>query len=91
MDLSAREPRLSQPGRFTVAMDLQVNTGHGYLTIEPVIWDVVERRERGRGPHALIHVNDPEVGTVNMHAHVRVETEPTIVETASAEPVAPAH
>ena len=46
MDLSAREPRLSQPGRFTVAMDLQVNTGHGYLTIEPVIWDVVERRER---------------------------------------------
>ncbi len=90
MDLSAREPRLSQPGRFTVAMDLQVNTGHGYLTIEPVIWDVVERRERGRGPHVLIHVNDPElVGTVNMHAHVRVETEPTIVETASAEPVAP--
>ena len=87
MDLSAREPQLSQPGHFVATMDLQVNTGHGYLTIETVIWDVVERRERGRGPHAVVHVNDPEVrGTVNLHPTLRVEMEPTPAE--SVDPVA---
>jgi hypothetical protein len=76
MDLSAREPQLSQPGRFTATLDLQVNTGHGYLTVETVIWDVVERRERNRGPHAVIHVNDPDlVGTVNLHPTLRFEME----------------
>jgi hypothetical protein len=87
MDLSAREPQLSQPGRFVATMDLQVNTGHGYLTVETVIWDVVERRERGRGPHAVIHVNDPDLtGTVNLHPTLRVEREQMAVE--SIEPVA---
>ena len=86
MDLSAREPQLSQPGRFAATMDLQMNTGHGYLTVETVIWDVVERRERGQGPHAVIHVNDPDlVGTVNLHPTLRVEREQTVVE--SVEPV----
>jgi ABC-type polysaccharide/polyol phosphate transport system ATPase subunit len=82
MDLTAREPQLSQPGHFVATMDLQVNTGHGYLTVETVIWDVVERRERGRGPHAVVHVNDPDlVGTVNLHPRLRVETERTRQET----------
>ena len=67
-------------------MELQLNTGHGYLTVETVIWDVVERRERGRGPHAVIHVNDPDlVGTVNLHPTLRVEMEHTAAE--SVEPV----
>jgi ABC-type polysaccharide/polyol phosphate transport system ATPase subunit len=89
MDLTAREPRLSEPGRFAATMDLQANTGHGYLTVETVIWDVVERRERARGPHAVIHVDDPDlVGTVNLHPQLRVETQGALVETAS-EPVLP--
>jgi ABC-type polysaccharide/polyol phosphate transport system ATPase subunit len=85
MDLTAREPRLSEPGHFIAAMDLQANTGHGYLTVETVIWDVVERRERGRGPHAVIHVDDPElVGTVNLHPRLRVEMHPALVATAES-------
>ena len=88
MDLSAREPQLSQPGRFTATMDLQMNTGHGYVTIETVIWDVIERRERGRGPHAVVHVDDPDLaGTVNLHPHVRVERDRSQVEMVGAEPV----
>jgi ABC-type polysaccharide/polyol phosphate transport system ATPase subunit len=87
MDLSGREQLLSQPGRFVATMDLQVNTGHGYLTVETVVWDVVERRERGRGPHGVIHVNDPQmVGTVNLHPTVRVEMEHSPTDTV--EPVA---
>jgi ABC-type polysaccharide/polyol phosphate transport system ATPase subunit len=85
MDLTAREPRLSEPGHFVASIDLQANTGHGYLTVETVIWDVVERRERGRGPHGVIHVDDPElVGTVNLHPRLRVETQRAFVETADA-------
>jgi hypothetical protein len=88
MDLSAREPQLAQPGQFVATMDLQVNTGHGYLTVETVIWDVIERRERGRGPHGVVHVNDPDlVGTVNLHPRLRVEMERTAVETEPATPL----
>jgi ABC-type polysaccharide/polyol phosphate transport system ATPase subunit len=83
MDLGAREPRLSEPGHFVASIDLQANTGHGYLTVETVIWDVVERRERGRGPQVVIHVDDPGlVGTVNLHPRMRVETQGALVETA---------
>ena len=83
MDLSAREPRLSEPGQFVASIDLQANTGQGYLTVETIIWDVVERRERGRGPHGIIHVDDPElVGTVNLHPRLRVETSGAFAEMA---------
>ena len=83
MDLTAREPRLSEPGNFVASIDLQANTGHGYLTVETIIWDVVERRERGRGPHGVIHVDDPDlVGTVNLHPRLRVETHGAFAETA---------
>ena len=83
MDLSAREPRLSEPGQFVASIDLQANTGQGYLTVETVVWDVVERRERGRGPHGVIHVDDPDlVGTVNLHPRLRVETHGAFAETA---------
>jgi len=83
LDLSAREPRLSEPGQFVATMDLQANTGHGYLTVETVVWDSVERRDRCRGPHAVIHVNDPDLGgTVNLHPRLRVETQGALAETA---------
>jgi len=83
MDLSAREPRLSEPGHFVASIDLQANTGQGYLTVETIIWDVVERRERARGPHGIIHVDDPDlVGTVNLHPRLRVETHGAFAETA---------
>ena len=85
MDLTAREPQLSEPGHFVATMDLQANTGHGYLTVETIIWDVVERRERARGPHGLIQVDDPDlVGTVNLHPRLRVETQGELAGTGTA-------
>jgi ABC-type polysaccharide/polyol phosphate transport system ATPase subunit len=82
LDLTAREPRLSAPGSFVATIDLQANTGNGYLTVETVVWDSVEGRDRARGPHALIHVNDPELsGTVNLHPRLRVETRGAVAET----------
>jgi ABC-type polysaccharide/polyol phosphate transport system ATPase subunit len=83
LDLSARESKLSEAGHFVVTIELQANTGHGYLTVETVVWDRVERRDRGRGPGAVIHVDDPELtGTVNLHPRLRVEKERALVETA---------
>lgn len=82
MDLSTREPRLSEPGHFVASMELQANTGHGYLTVETIVWDAVQRRDRGMGPHAVIHVHDPGlVGTVNLHPRLRVETQSALIET----------
>ena len=83
LDLTRREPSLSEPGPFVATMVLQANTGTGYLTLETVVWDTVERRDRGRGPHAVIHVHDPELsGTVNLHPQLRVTRERTLVGTA---------
>jgi hypothetical protein len=41
------------------------------LTIETDIWDVVERRERGRGPL---------VGTIHLHPKLRLQMEHAPVE-----------
>ena len=83
LDLSAREPRLSEPGQFVASLDLQANTGHGYLTVETIVWDAVQRKDRWKGPHAVIHVHDPGlVGTVNLHPRLHVETQSALVEAA---------
>ena len=85
MDLSAREPRLSEPGHFVASMDLQANTGDGYFTVETIVWDTVQRRERWRGPHAVFHVHDPGLGgTVNLHPRLRVEMQDSLVEVVDA-------
>ena len=69
--------------QFVASIDLQTNTGQGYLTVESVVWDVVERRERGRGPHGVSHVDDPDlVRTVNLHPRLRVETHGAFAQTA---------
>jgi lipopolysaccharide transport system ATP-binding protein len=85
MDLTTREPRLSEPGHFVASVDLQANTGHGYLTVETIVWDAVERRHRARGPQGVIHVDDPGLpGTVNMHPRLRVETQGSVIEAVDA-------
>ena len=85
MDLTAREPRLSEPGHFVASVDLQANTGDGYLTVETIVWDAVQRRHRWRGPQAVIHVHDPGLGgTVNMHPRLRVETQGSLVQAVDA-------
>ena len=85
MDLSTREPRLSEPGHFVASMDLQANTGDGYFTVETIVWDAVQRRERWRGPHAVFHVHDPGFGgTVNLHPRLRVEMQGPLVQAVDA-------
>ena len=85
MDLTARETRLSEPGHFVASMDLQANTGDGYLTVETFVWDAVQRRQRCKGPRGVIHVHDPGLGgSVNMHPRLRVETQGSLVQAVDA-------
>ena len=39
LDLTAHEPSLSEPGTFDATIDLQMNTGRGYFSIETPIWN----------------------------------------------------
>src|SRR5262249_10562555 len=55
--LTAHEPRLSEPGTFDVTVDLQLNTGRGYFSVETPMWNTRERRELGQGPHAVTCVD----------------------------------
>ena len=57
LDLTAREPSLSEPGAFEVTVDLQMNMGRGYFSIETPIWNIRERRELGQGPQAVTSVD----------------------------------
>jgi ABC-type polysaccharide/polyol phosphate transport system ATPase subunit len=80
MDLGRHEPRLMEPGHFVASLDLQANTGDGYLTVETIVWDAVQRRDRWKGPHGIVHVHDPGLGgTVNLHPRLRVETLGSVV------------
>jgi lipopolysaccharide transport system ATP-binding protein len=77
IDLTAQEPVLREPGTFEVTIDLQMNTGRGYFSIESAVWNTQERRELWNGPHAVACVDAaPFHGGTNLHPRVRVETRP---------------
>jgi ABC-type polysaccharide/polyol phosphate transport system ATPase subunit len=82
LDLTAHEPSLLEPGTFDVTVDLQLNTGKGYFSIETPIWNTLERRELGQGPQAVTSVDVAAFhGGTNLHPRVSVVTRP-----ASARP-----
>jgi ABC-type polysaccharide/polyol phosphate transport system ATPase subunit len=77
LDLTAHEPSLCEPGNFDVTVELQVNTGRGYFSIETPIWNTQERRELGQGPQAVTCVDvAPFHGVTNLHPRVHVVRHP---------------
>jgi ABC-type polysaccharide/polyol phosphate transport system ATPase subunit len=77
IDLTAHEPCLCEPGSFDVAVELQMNTGRGYFSIETPISNTQERRELGQGPQAVTCVDvAPFHGATNLHSRVRVVRHP---------------
>jgi ABC-type polysaccharide/polyol phosphate transport system ATPase subunit len=77
VDLTAQEPCLCEPGSFDVTVELQVNTGKGYFSIETPIWNAQERRELGHGPQAVTSVDSASFqGFTNFHPRVQVVTHP---------------
>ncbi len=77
LDLTAHEPSLSEPGTFDATVDLQLNTGKGYFSIETPIWNTRERRELGQGPQAVTSVDRTAFhGVTNLHPRVHVVTRP---------------
>jgi hypothetical protein len=78
LDLLTYEPRLSEPGSFDATIELQLNTGKGYFSIETPIWDTRERRELGQGPQAVTCVDKAVFqGGTNLHPSVQVVMHPT--------------
>ena len=77
LDLTAHEPSLCEPGTFDVTVELQMNTGKGYFSIETPIWNTQERRELGQGPQAVTCVDvAPFHGATNLHPRVHVVRRP---------------
>jgi hypothetical protein len=77
LDLTAHEPSLSEPGTFDATIDLQMNTGRGYFSIETPIWNTRVRRELGQGPQAVTSVDRAAFhGAANLHPRVSVVTGP---------------
>ena len=77
LDLTAHEPSLSEPGTFDATVELQLNTGRGYFSIETPMWNVRERRELGQGPQAVTSVDVAAFhGGTNLHPRVHVEMHP---------------
>ena len=85
-DLTRLEPRLRDPGAFVATVELQLNTGKGFFSIETGVWDAVERRDVTRGPQALIRVSEPDFdGITNLCPRIRVERIPLGGEGAALE------
>jgi ABC-type polysaccharide/polyol phosphate transport system ATPase subunit len=77
VDLTAHEPGLSEPGTFDATVDLQLNMGKGYFSIETPIWNTRERRELGQGPQAVTSIDRAAFhGGTNLHPRVAVVTRP---------------
>jgi lipopolysaccharide transport system ATP-binding protein len=77
LDLTAHEPRLAEPGTFDITIELQLNLGRGYFSIETPIFNTRERRELGQGPQAVTCVDRAAFhGGTNLHPRVRVVTGP---------------
>jgi hypothetical protein len=77
LDLTAQDPRLREPGTFDVTVELQLNTGNGYYSIETHTWNRLIRRELGHGPQALTSVDRARFqGGTNLHPRVSVVTHP---------------
>jgi len=77
LDLTTYEPRLSEPGAFDATIELQLNTGRGYFSIETPIWNTRERRELGQGPQAVTCVDSAAFqGVTNLHPSVQVVMRP---------------
>jgi ABC-type polysaccharide/polyol phosphate transport system ATPase subunit len=77
LDLTTHEPRLSEPGTFDATVELQLNTGKGYFSIETPMWNTRERRELGQGPQAVTSVDVAAFhGGTNLHPRVHVEMHP---------------
>jgi ABC-type polysaccharide/polyol phosphate transport system ATPase subunit len=75
LDLTSHESRLEESGPFEMNVDLQMNTGKGYFSIETVVWNRQEHRDRGYGPRALIRVESSGfIGNVNLHPRVHLTT-----------------
>jgi hypothetical protein len=73
VDLTAREPRLVQPGTFEAKVQLQANMSNGYFSIETPVWHVRERREIGQSMKGLVRVQGAAFfGTTNLHARVQI-------------------
>jgi len=77
IDLTTYEPSLSEPGTFDVTVELQLNTGKGYFSIETPISNTRERRELSQGPHAVTSVEvAPFHGATNLHPRVHIVRHP---------------
>jgi ABC-type polysaccharide/polyol phosphate transport system ATPase subunit len=77
LDLTTHEPSLAEPGTFDATVELQLNTGKGYFSIETPIWNTRERRELGQGPQAVTSVDRAAFhGGTNLHPRVHVVTRP---------------
>lgn len=80
LDLTTHEARLSEPGTFDATVELQMNTGRGYFSIETPMWNTQERRELGQGPQAVTCVDVAAFhGATNLHPRVHVATHPAPV------------
>jgi ABC-type polysaccharide/polyol phosphate transport system ATPase subunit len=76
-DLTSHEPSLSEPGTFDATVELQLNLGKGYFSIETPIWNTRERRELGQGPQVVTSVDVTAFqGGTNLHPRVHVEMHP---------------
>ena len=81
LDLTALEPSLCEPGTFDATVELQLNTGKGYFSIETPMVNVRERRELGQGPQAVTNVNVVAFhGPTNLHPRVHIEMHPASVQ-----------
>jgi ABC-type polysaccharide/polyol phosphate transport system ATPase subunit len=79
LDLTSHDPSLSEPGTFDATVELQMNTGKGYFSIETPVWNTQERRELGQGPQALTCVDVAGFnGGTNLHPRVHVVTRPPL-------------
>ena len=71
------DPKLREPGTFDVTVELQLNTGKGYFSIETPIWNIQERRDLGQGPQAVTCVDVAAFhGATNLHPRVHVVRHP---------------
>jgi ABC-type polysaccharide/polyol phosphate transport system ATPase subunit len=78
LDLTAHDRGLREAGSFEVTIELQMNTGRGYFSIETPMWNTQERRELGQGPHAVACVDVAGFqGSTNLHPRVHVVRQPS--------------
>ncbi len=78
LDLTAREPSLSEPGTFDATVELQLNTGKGYFSHRNADLEHSRTARAGSRPAGgdLREHGDGFHGGTNLHPRVHVEARP---------------